>query len=171
MHAASVAHPDVEYVSDETSLIRSVVTPGAAFLDAFTPTQRKLKTGHFRNFTAEVVMPYEVPEKIHESLLRRVAGHKRHITDHVAYLMTTAELFSGKNMGRLGSISCIAVTGHGEPVGTAPFARIIRPPIFVSKPLTTNQTLAFGALQESRARAYVVQSQAMQYPYRGGLLR
>ena len=171
LYAASIAYPDVAYINDSTSFVRSAVNPAVAFLDAFTPAQKKLKTGHLRTFTAEVVMPEEIPEAVYSDLQHKATGHKRHITDYSAYLLTTAELFSGKKIGKLGSISCIAVTGHGESTDHAPFTRIIRPPLFIAKPLTTNQTLAFAALQESRTNAHAVQAEAMQRPYRGGLMQ
>lgn len=138
MYATGTAYPQASYVNGETSFVRSDINPAVAFFDAFTPAQKRLKTGHLHTFTAEVIMPEEVPEAMYSDLHRKAAGHKRYITDYVACLLTTAELFSGKKIGRLGSISYIAVTGHGEATDHAPFTRLIKPPLFITQPLTTN---------------------------------
>jgi|GEM_PF-3450748 len=170
LEVAQKVYPGVDYVDSGSTRLRTGRQPAAGFLDAFTPAQKKLKTGHLRNFLAEVVMPDEIPENIREDFMSKVTGHNRQLTDFSAVLLTTAELYSGKPIGRLGNISCIAVTGHGKATDSAPFTRILRPPLSVSRPLSTNDVLAVMALQESRAIAHEATSQAMRRPYRGGLM-
>jgi len=173
MQIAEITHPNMKYVDAEPGPLRSGGFAAKSFLQAFTPAERRLKTGHMRNFTAEVITPGEIPDDILDNLLRSATGINRQIrqvTEHTAYLMTTAELHSGKLRGRLGNISLIAVARHSAAKDSVPFSRIVRPAIAVSKPLSTNDMVAINALQESSDNAHKVESYARRHPYSGGLM-
>ena len=170
MQITDVAYPDIMRVTASEGPLRLGDYSARGFLSAFTPAQKRLKTGHMRNFTAEVITPEEIPEDVHKDLMRKATANNRQLTGYAAYLMTTADLYSGKRIGRLGNISCITAAGHGKATDIAPFSRISRPAIAVSRPLSTNDVLTVMASQESRAIAHVVTSQAMRRPYSGGLM-
>lgn len=172
MQVAEIAHPNTKYVDVELGPLRSGGFAAKSFLQAFTPAQKRLRTGHMRNFTAEVITPGEIPDGILDNLLQSASGINRQIrqvTEHTAYLMTTAELHSGKLRGRLGNVSLIAVARHSAANDAVPFSRIVRPAIAVSRPLSTNDALAINALQGSHDNAHKVESYARRHPYRGGL--
>lgn len=108
-----------------------------------------------------------MPEDILVELTDAMAERERHVSEFMAYLKTTAELYSGRYIGTLGSISCIAVAGRGAPAGDAPYSQRLKWPVTASRPITTSDNLAMSALRQSRAIGGRIEAQGlMQRPRR-----
>jgi hypothetical protein len=130
---------------------------------------KDIAAGHLRDFTVEAIMreelPAGTPQHFQDISARRASTS---VPEGEAYLLASAELFSGRLLGRVGCITQVAVQGV-QGYTRAVFAKIFRPPALYNTNLKTNEMLALSGLWQSSAIGRVVQGDRLSKPASAGL--
>jgi len=164
-------YPDIDSKNTGYGLMRDPKFAAAELVRALTPKQRQLKTGHLRNFTFGVVQPESVPEDILQYLDKKTRQFKRIPVPETSVLtLASAELYSGRSLGRIGQVARIAIAGKASESDPTAFTRITYPAFTLIKNLNTNDMLAAVGLSEAIATAQEVKRWQQQNPMSGGLM-
>jgi hypothetical protein len=130
---------------------------------------KDIAAGHLRDFTVETIMREELPAGTPQRF-RQISARRAHATvpEGEAYLVASAQLFSGRLLGRVGCITQLAVQGAQGYAGDV-FTKIFRPPALYNANLKTNEMLVLSGLWQSSAIGRVVQGDRLSKPASAGL--